>query len=284
MFFNQGFLIKNRKPEGLKIRIEVEENETYAIPTYGYRRGLVVDWGDGIIERYAYKSKGHPQHSYTKAGTYIVHLWGELGFYNSYNYQSQAEREILSIGNDFKVRDQRGMFGSCDNLTKVNLSDYLHFTTMDSLFWMSPKIESIIIENTALDEVRSTQYMFRNLGENMTDFSFLSDFKNVTNAEGMFYHSTSKHIDLSCFDMSKAENISRMFGYCSHLEQITFPQKAWNHASNCTYFALNSPNLTSTMPPELFWEKNPAFEEYERAFLGAYNTENIISIPKTWKT
>ncbi len=283
MLINQGFLIKGRKQQGLKLRIEVKENETYTLPISGATKRLMIDWGDGLIKRYPSSLLEAPSHSYAKAGRYVVHISGMLEKFDSYNYSSQAEREVLSMGNDFQVKFQVGMFGNCQNLSKVNLSGYQHFNTMRLLFWKSPMVETITMEDTLLDKITIIDNMFTGLGENMSDFRFLSGFKNVRNASFMFQSSSSKHVDLSHFDVSKVENIAGMFDGCANLEQITFPQNQWSNASSCSYFAFNASKLTSSMPPELFWEKEPAFSSHRRAFLGARNIENFLSIPRTWK-
>ncbi len=244
----------------------------------------MVDWGDGQVNRYAYKSKDKPRHSYEKAGTYIVHLWGELEFYNSYSYASHQEKEVLSIGNDFKVHIQTGMFGACANLSKLNLSNYSQFNSMESMFWMSPNIESITFDNSPMERVVSTANMFVGLGQNMTDFRFLGAFKNVKDTNYMFYRSQSQRIDLSHFDMSKVDNLSCMLNSCQHLEQIQFPLKPWQKATNCSSFASGSSKLKVEMPPKLFWEQVPAFSRYSRAFQGAYQIINYTSIPKLWKS
>lgn len=281
MLINQGFLIKGKEPEGLKILLEVPENLTYYIYAIGKMEGVVVDWGDGITKRYL--DAKSLKHTYVKAGEYTLHIWGEFEEWKKYQHQTFYEKKVLLMGNDFKVKNQKGVFGNCKNLTTVNFSGYQHFNTMNFMFWSSPNIESVILEDTNLDSVTSTSSMFYELGENMTDFSFLSDFKNVTNVGGMFYNSQSKHIDLSHFDMSKVESISGMFRQCKNLEQITFPNKPWQAATNCGYFAFKSTQIKSEMPRELFWNKSPRFTDYKKAFEGAVNIKNYSSIPANWK-
>ncbi len=283
MLLNQGFLMKGKKPEGLKIRIEVSANESYRLPTHGASNNLVVDWGDGTVKRYCGSALERPGNRYIKAGQYIVHIWGRMEKFSNHNYPTTQELEVVSLGNDFKVQNQMGMFANCAKLTKAKLSGYRHFNTMRYLFWKSPNIASIQMEDTQLDAVTSTDSMFWGLGQNMNDFSFLKGFKNIKEVSSMFYRSQSQHIDLTHFDMSRVENLSGMFQSSTKLAHISFPQKPWHNATNCSYFAFNTPMLRSQIPPELFWEKTPAFTHYDRAFSEALNIENHSSIPPAWK-
>jgi len=121
------------------------------------------------------------------------------------------------------VTNMMAMFGSCSNLTRLDVSHFNtgNVTDMSEMFSGCSALTSLDLSNFNTSNVTNMQYMFSNCSA-LTSLN-LSGFNtaNVTNMYGMFQScSALTNLDLSSFNTANVTNMYGMFLACSALTTI----------------------------------------------------------------
>ena len=139
-------------------------------------------------------------HKFLFQGKYII----------KYDFKDKIEKTVL-------------MFGDCDLLTKINLSNFNtdNVTKMNNMFDGCSSLTKINLSNLNTKNVTDMSYMFNGCSS-LTNIELSNfDTRNVTDMENMFYGCSSLiNIDLPNFNTKNVTDMNRMFFECSSLENI----------------------------------------------------------------
>lgn len=121
------------------------------------------------------------------------------------------------------VENMSGMFGGCQNLTELDLSDFdtSHATSMRYMFSMCTSLETIDVSGFTTDNVKDMRYMFAYCYA--VQELDVSGFRTsqVLDMSGMFGACQSlQKLDVSGFDTSKVVDMSQMFCDCYYLLEL----------------------------------------------------------------
>lgn len=152
------------------------------------------------------------------------------------------------ISNGLKIKDCSNLFGYCQGLVSVDLSDLntSETTTMEDMFYSCDSLQEINLDGINTSKVKNMKYMFGNcyaisqLNLSMLDTSQVTDMSNMfyecmgiekidmskcittnlTNTKMMFYifadeggfRGKINEIDISSMDFSKVTQYDNMFG------------------------------------------------------------------------
>ena len=161
-------------------------------------------------------------------------------------YQNLKTCKIISNG--IKIKDCSNLFGDCQGLVSVDLSDLntSETTTMEDMFYSCDSLQEINLDGINTSKVKNMKYMFGNcyaisqLNLSMLDTSQVTDMSNMfyecigiekidmskcittnlTNTKMMFYifadeggfRGKINEIDISSMDFSKVTQYDNMFG------------------------------------------------------------------------
>lgn len=161
-------------------------------------------------------------------------------------YQNLKTCKIISNG--IKIKDCSNLFGDCQGLVSVDLSDLntSETTTMEDMFYSCNSLQEINLDGINTSKVKNMKYMFGNcyaisqLNLSMLDTSQVTDMSNMfyecigiekidmskcittnlTNTKMMFYifadeggfRGKINEIDISSMDFSKVTQYDNMFG------------------------------------------------------------------------
>jgi len=175
--------------------------------------------------------------------------WDTSNFYDiSEMFVDCNKLEYLEVTrwNTSNVEYMNGTFGGCRALTYLNVSlwDTSKVKGMSGLFQNDIKLIDLDVSNFDTSNVTDMSYMFCGTsGIKKLDLTSF-DTSKVKNFYLMFNGMNASVIDVSNFDMSSAENVSRMFCNINVNTSITFKQKK-NTNSNLKYDVMfyNCPNI-----------------------------------------
>ena len=129
----------------------------------------------------------------------------------------------LSYMNTSNVTDMRLMFGDCENLTQIDLSNFntANVTNMYSMFTNCKKLTYINVQGFNTANVKNMVAMFE-LCSGLTALEVEGfDTGNVTTMQSMFRGCSGlTSINVSNFNTSKVTDMARMFYECSGLEVL----------------------------------------------------------------
>ena len=135
---------------------------------------------------------------------------------------------ILAVPDDLVITYAMYMFHNCQKLKKAPKLDYSNVTDCTSMF----------------------AYTYA-----MTDGSGLVNFKKITNAYRMFYHSGITSIDFSSWDFTNLTTVSGMFNSASKLKTLILDSKSstklTNMSSFCSYTKMTNVSITNCNFPNV---------------------------------
>lgn len=223
----------------------------------------------------------------------IVKIRSEIAPISTSNYfcgcEALTQIEGLEKLNTSNVVDMNNMFGQCNNLTSINLSNFntSKVANMSNMFRECYDLESLNLSNFKTSKVTNMSGMFKNCirltmldlssfdTSSVTNMSYMfsscvsltelsiSNFcvENVTNMTDMFYYCTNlETLDLSSFNPSKVENMQWMFRCCENLKTINFGDN------------FNTGKVTSMQ--EMFSE----CDNLENLDLSSFDTKNVTTM------
>ncbi|MGN8225642.1 BspA family leucine-rich repeat surface protein [Gracilimonas sp. BCB1] len=158
---------------------------------------VVVDWGDGTVERYTGDAP-LISHTYTEFGTETIRIAGVFPEMN-------ASAEGATIA----------------NIRSVVLWGDIQWESMASMFDGAETLELRNLDTPDLSSVNSMQRMF---ASNNSESSFNSDISGwnvsaVTNMHGMFLGAKTFNQDISGWDVSSVTNMEGMFALAHAFDQ-----------------------------------------------------------------
>ena len=226
------------------------------------KRKKVVAYGYNV-ERYNWGGGTTFSASLAKKKGQVYVAKGSSPWYNNDNTFKWPDKDkVINIDESISgqatvtcedITDMYDMFGSCSNLTSIDLSgfDSSNVTNMNSVFLLCSNLTSINLSNFNTSKVTNMGNMF-SVGDLFTQHSSLTsldlssfDTSNVKTMNFMFsgcYSLTS--LDLSNFDTSNVTDMSMMFADCENLtsldlssfdtSKVTDMQSMFYYCSNLT--------------------------------------------------
>lgn len=142
------------------------------------------------------------------------------------------------ISNGVKIKDCSNLFGNCQGVTQIDLSDFdtSETTTMESMFYACNSLQEINLNGINTSKVINMSLMFSSCYNLVTlDLSML-DTSQVTDMSNMFYGCDNlTSLDLSKFNTSNVTDMRYMFFNCSSLTSLDLSSFDTSKASNLSY-------------------------------------------------
>ena len=234
------------------VEIQVpSDNYTFTHNAYMFKG--TIDWGDKQTTEFK-NSTTQPQHTYTKAGTYVVKAKGQM-----YGVKNRT------LGS--------GYINAVDNvITKlIKIGKEMGVTSMDYAFYKCSSLQSI--SEGALDgcgKVTTFNYAFQNCsGLTALPDGILDYCTEITDFYGVFGHcSNLTTIPEGLFDhCTKITGITNVFQYCSSLQAI--PEGLFAGCAEVTSFQEVFLNCSSikNLPKGLF-DNNTKVKSFYGTFEG----------------
>ena len=205
-----GDIVSSYISNPLVVTLSTIENGEVKIPEIGSETGDVfVDWGDNTYS--VVESKMELTHTYKRAGTYTVHIDGDIT-----HLSFQETEELLEISQWGNLRLVKGeaVFFECENLV-VTAKDSPNLKYTTSLSEMFEGCISLTGDFSRWDvsNILDMSFMFGGCSEFDSDLSKW-DVSNAENMHGMFRDCESFKSDLSEWDTSKVKDMCCMFRLC----------------------------------------------------------------------
>ena len=193
-----------------------------------------TNWGDGTIN-------SADNHTYSSAGTYTVKTKLQPGNKDvSANVITKPNDDTLITGIKsvrYDIESMDSFFFRLGNINNIDLTltcNTKNVTQMRRLFGRSKNITYLDISNWNVENVTALSGAFTQ--DPLSSYFDISKWnpKNLVNAYEMFYGEYGFNVqftslDLSGWDTSKLENISKMFKSCTNLTTLNLSN--WNLAS-----------------------------------------------------
>ena len=150
--------------------------------------------------------------------------WSNIKDWSSMFYRQKELTSLINFPTNIQPVNMSSMFGSCNNLTSVDLSgiDTSNVTDMGYMFSACQNLTSIDLSSWDVIKVTNMGNMFSTCS-NLTSIGDLSawDTSNVTNLNYMFEScSNLTSVDLSSWDTSNVTHMMCMFQKCSNLTEV----------------------------------------------------------------
>ena len=184
-FPDQNTLYFIYAPTGIVINTALSDTPSFKMPIYsnsGSTMDLLVNWGDGTIDRITYGNKDYlgssaeyngtwfkdtnPIHTYENNGIYTINIDGYCPYLSFYDAYTEEERqiypkmliEVASLDNIGLMSLDR-IFYNCENLESMcSLPNNFDFTSMDYSFYNCKQLISIKDLPTSLVSMNYTFY------------------------------------------------------------------------------------------------------------------------------
>ena len=155
---------------------------------------------------------------------------------------------MLYFPSTSSVTDMTNMFGACQSLTSLDLSNFNTnlVTNMSGMFGACSSLTSLNISNFNTSKVNHMGGMFGGC-RGLTSLD-LSNFNTnlVTHMGGMFYNCESlTSLNISSFNTSKVEYMGAMFQYCSSLTSLDLSSFNTSNATDMASMFEDCISLTS---------------------------------------
>ena len=295
-------------PEWLyvEITIEKESHLLYSIDTSYCDYDIIVDWGDGCIE------KNTTAHKYNRLGTYIIRIKGKIicnGGRSSVLslFGSEVKTKALLYGTKFNTN--LPIFCGCRCLTEVEPNFFIHrsdLTNISYMFWKCELLTKIpdglfdpLTNLTNVSKmfnccygidyipekmfakcphIRRVDYMLSGIKLHKIPDDILDGLDELVSAEGLFYYSSLRNIPCGLFtNKRKLTTIANCFSRCDSMEKI--PDGLFDDCVNLynvkylfyhsgTGGGINDDNTSSNL-----FSKCPNINEAKNAFVGTLLSE-----------
>lgn len=226
--------------------IDISNNKADDYITQGNNEDYVILDNNFILN---YTDKDNISHSETILSEELLkNRIQELKTVQEGNIVYQNLKTCKIISNGIKIKDCSNLFGDCQGLVSVDLSDLntSETTTMEDMFYSCNSLQEINLDGINTSKVKNMKYMFGNcyaisqLNLSMLDTSQVTDMSNMfyecigiekidmskcittnlTNTKMMFYifadeggfRGKINEIDISSMDFSKVTQYDNMFG------------------------------------------------------------------------
>lgn len=226
--------------------IDISNNKADDYVTQGSDEDYVILDNNFVLN---YTDKDNISHSETILSEELLkNRIQELKTVQEGNIVYQNLKTCKIISNGIKIKDCSNLFGDCQGLVSVDLSDLntSETTTMEDMFYSCNSLQEINLDGINTSKVKNMKYMFGNcyaisqLNLSMLDTSQVTDMSNMfyecigiekidmskcittnlTNTKMMFYifadeggfRGKINEIDISSMDFSKVTQYDNMFG------------------------------------------------------------------------
>ena len=186
----------------------------------------------------------------TKYHLYIGGTDGVIANENSgYLFNDFANLRQIIFGDNFdtsNVTSMKYMFGSCSNLTELDINNFNtnNVTDMMGMFSHCSSITILNLSNFDTSKVNTMNGMFSGCN-NLVSLD-LSNFNtsNVTNMSFMFNSCTNlETLNISSFDTSNVIKMNYMFYYCKSLTELDVSSFDTSNVTNMSCMFYNCDNL-----------------------------------------
>lgn len=152
----------------------------------------------------------------------------------------------LKVTCDNSITDCTELFGSCSEITALDLTDFdaSNVTNMDSMFSWASALTRITFGDFNTSKVTNMHQMFSNCGS-LTYLDLRNfDTSNVTDMSYMFYNCHDLlSLNLNNFDTRKVENMQYMLARCSQVTDFDLRYLNVSNVTNMNYMFYNDARL-----------------------------------------
>lgn len=205
--------------------------DTMIIPTNGTDvYDFDINWGDGVTESYTGLTPT-VEHTYDVEGIYTIKISGI--FPQIYFNNSGDQYKVIKIDNFGKVgwKSLLRSFLSCRNIETIQGdNDFSQVNSFNRAF--CEVRNNKVLDCTGWDVTNATDFtsMFYRLGEYTSNNEIIGletwNVSNAINIQTMFGATRCATFDISNWDVSNVENMSGLFSYSGHLNNIDL--SLWN--------------------------------------------------------
>ena len=171
----------------------------------------------------------------------------KIPFCYYYNFKEKGKYIIKYIIKN-KLTNINHLFSGCNNITKINLSNFntQNVTDMSFMFEECNNLKIIDLSNLNTENVTNISSMF-SFCKSLTNIN-LSNFntQKVSNMNSMFYECNNlTNIDLSNINTQNVTDMNCMFSDCNSLTSINLSNFKTENVSDMSYMFSGCDNLTN---------------------------------------
>ena len=278
-----------KKPEPFEFEVSLTTGDTVILPLEsGYTYDFVVDWGDGRKGKVKSYNDSDIEHVYRSDGDFSISITGicETFYINASEDSYDLSRYITGITNWGETGFKLIRFSWCDQLTSITSRTVLDCTPMDSMSYLFYQcaFETIDVAEWDMSNVSIFKGMFSHCHELKYIDVARWNTSSCTSTWSMFWQdSTLLTVDISDWDMSNVTKPNSMFAECHNL--ITIDVTGWDTSSwaSCAGIFYLCYDLTSYMPPEMFWDRAVPIDGHN-SFTQDSLITNFSDIPYAWRS